>query len=170
MRVPRAHTGAARAGAARVARLAPLGLAALAGACAMLPDAAPPRHGYAGPQPIAARVITLDAHCEQTEDDGFRELARLRIDRDVVQSLSWELWVGRRGGCRFERDDFEQTQRAPHIELLARDGTGCKLMVWQEPRRVTLAHAGCESRCTPGVYDRAWPVMFDPGSGRCARN
>lgn len=152
------------------ARVAALLLGTLAGACTMLPSAPPTRDAFTRPPPIAARVITLDAHCDQTEDDGFRELARLRIDRDVVQSLSWELWVGKRGGCRFERDDFEQTQRAPHIEMRARDRSGCKLMVWQEPRRVTLAHVGCEARCTPGVYDRAWPVMFDPGSGRCARN
>ncbi len=146
-------------------------LAAFAAGCSVLPGPAPAtRDGLARPAPIAARVITLDAHCDQTEADGFRELARLRIERDVVQSLSWELWVGKNGGCRFERGDFEQTQRAPHIEMLARDGTGCRLMVWQEPRRVTLAHAGCEARCTPGVYERAWPVMFDPGSGRCARN
>ncbi len=154
----------------RSACVAALVLGTLVGACTMPPGTSPPRDSYTRPTPIAARVITLDAHCEQTEDDGFRELARLRIDRDVVQSLSWELWVGKKGGCRFEREDFEQTQRAPHIEMRARDGSGCRLMVWQEPRRVTLAHAGCETRCTPGVYDRAWPVMFDPGSGRCARN
>lgn len=156
-----------RAAAAALAAL----LAAVAAGCSVLPGpASSTRDGLVRPAPIAARVITLDAHCEQTEADGYRELARLRIDRDVIQSLSWELWVGKSGGCRFERGDFEQTQRTPHIEMRARDGTGCKLMVWQEPRRVTLAHAGCEARCTPGVYDRAWPVMFDPGSGSCARN
>jgi hypothetical protein len=82
----------------RPARVAALLLGTLVGACTMLPSASPTRDTFTRPPPIAARVITLDAHCEQTEDDGFRELARLRIDRDVVQSLSWELWVGKRGG------------------------------------------------------------------------
>jgi len=40
--------------------------------------------------------------------------------------------------------------------------------VYQDPRRVTLGHAGCERRCTNGVHDQAWPVMFDPRSGGCA--
>ncbi|MCY1293890.1 hypothetical protein D9M70_431630 [compost metagenome] len=48
------------------------------------------------------------------------------------------------------------------------EDSGCKLMVWQDPRRVTLAHANCQQRCTPGIYEQAWPVMFEPGSGGCA--
>jgi hypothetical protein len=83
--------------------------------------------------------------------------------------MSWQLWVGRRGSCRFEHADFRQVRSRPHIELLARDGSGCKLMVWQDPRRITLAHAGCQRRWSGGIYDQAWPVMFDPRSGACAR-
>ena len=88
---------------------------------------------------------------------------------NVVQALSWRLWVGSRGSCSFEQSEFRQTRLRPHIELAARDGSGCKLMVWQEPRRVTLAHAGCERHCTPGIYEQAMPVMFDPATGGCAR-
>lgn len=121
------------------------------------------------PAPIAARAINLQGQCAQTEEDGFREQATLQVRDNVVQALAWQLWVGKRGSCRFEQAEFSQTRNAPHIELLARDGSGCKLMIWQDPRRVTLAHAGCERRCTPGIYDQAWPVMFDPDTGRCAR-
>ena len=35
-------------------------------------------------------------------------------------------------------------------------------------RRVTLAHNHCETHCTPGIYEQAWPVLFDPKSGACA--
>jgi hypothetical protein len=56
----------------------------------------------------------------------------------------------------------------PSIELAERAAGKCKLMVWQAPGRVTLAHAGCERFCTPGIVDQAWPVMFDPRSGACA--
>lgn len=144
-----------------------LGLLWLAG-CAMLPDAVRPG-APARPTPIPDRAIDLNGRCAQTEEDGFREDATLRVRDNVVQSLSWRLWVGSRGSCSFDQAEFRQTRLRPHVELLARDGSGCKLMVWQDPRRVTLAHAGCERRCTAGIYEQAMPVMFDPATGGCAR-
>ncbi len=126
--------------------------------------------GCAGPRPapIADRPIDLTGRCEQTEEDGFREAARLDVRDSRVEALSWQLWVGRRGSCRFELADFRQIRSRPSIALAALDGSRCTLMVWQEPRRVTLAHAGCEARCTAGIYEEAWPVMFDPRTGGCA--
>jgi len=119
------------------------------------------------PTPIAYRPITIVAHCAQREEDGFREDARLTVDDNRVRALDWQLWVGAQGTCRFALADFRQTREKPHVELVAKDGSGCKLMVWQEPGRVTLAHTDCESRCTPGIYGEAWPVSFDP-AGACA--
>jgi hypothetical protein len=118
--------------------------------------------------PIPDRPIHLDAACAQLEADGFREQARLRVAHNRVEELSWQLWVGQRGSCRFELAEFSQVRRRPSVELVANDGSGCKLMIWQDPSKVTLAHAGCERRCTPGIYEDAWPVMFDPATGRCS--
>ena len=140
-----------------------LGLAVLAG-CSLAPG------GPSRPAPpIADRPIQLAGRCAQTEEDGFREQATLTVRDNVVQALSWRLWVGNRGSCSFDHSEFRQTRLRPHVELAARDGSGCRLMIWQEPRRVTLAHAGCERRCTPGIYEQAMPVMFDPATGGCAR-
>lgn len=139
--------------------------AALAGglaACIPLPR-------IGGPSPIPDRDIDLTADCRRTEEDGFREDAQLRVSDNTVQQLSWKLWVGNRGQCRFDMAEFRQTRRKPHIEMASRDGSACKLLIWQEPRRVTLAHVNCERRCTPGIYEEAWPVMFDPAGGGCAR-
>lgn len=132
------------------------------------PDPARPG-GARPPAPIADRPINLQGQCAQTEEDGFREQATLQVRDNQVQALSWQLWVGRRGSCRFEMSEFRQTKARPHIEMQATDGSACRLMVWQDPRRITLAHAACEKRCTGGIYEQAWPVMFDPGTGRCAR-
>jgi hypothetical protein len=120
------------------------------------------------PTPIAYHPITINAHCVQREEDGFREDARLSVDDNRVRAIDWQLWVGARGSCHFKLDEFRQTREKPQIELLAKDGGGCKLFVWQEPGRVTLAHVGCEARCTAGIYEEAWPVLFDPSSGKCA--
>lgn len=151
--------------APRAAIAALLPLLAVLGACGALVPGAPPGR----PTPIADRPIDLDGVCVQTEEDGFRENARLVVRNNQVQALSWQIQIGRRGSCNFELGGFRQTKSRPHVELVARDGGGCRLMVWQEPRRITLAHAGCANRCTPGVYEQAWPVMFDPATGRCAR-
>ncbi|MGE0314658.1 MAG: hypothetical protein AB7P21_23825 [Lautropia sp.] len=121
------------------------------------------------PQPVPQRGgLSLAGHCEQREDDGFRENASLNVRGGVVQSLAWQLWVGKRGSCRFDYADFTQTKQSPHIEMTARDGSGCRLLIYQDRRRVTLAHAACQRRCTGAIYDEAWPVMFDPATGRCA--
>ena len=140
----------------------PVAIVLALGACSTGPSAV-------RPTPIADRAIDLNGECQQSDADGFREQATLRVRDNAVQSLSWRLWVGKRGSCRFEQADFRQTKWRPHIEMAARDGSGCRLLVWQDPRRVTLAHNGCERRCTPGIYEQAWPVMFDPRSGGCAR-
>lgn len=153
--------GGVRAGSAPVAVL--VALAALVAVLAMAGCA-----GGGRPKPIADRAIDLSGRCVQTEEDGFREDARLVVRANRVEALRWQIWVGRRGSCRFDLAEFTQVRSRPSIELAARDGSACKLMVWQEPRRVTLAHAGCEARCTGGIYEEAWPVMFDPRDGRCA--
>ncbi len=133
------------------------------------PSRAPAPSQDGKPAPIPDRPITLNGQCTQTEEDGYREQATLKVTDNEVKEVSWQLWVGKRGSCRFAQGDFSQTRRRPHIEMAARDGSGCKLMVWQEPRRITLAHAGCEQRCTKGIYDQAWPVMFDPVTGSCSK-
>lgn len=119
--------------------------------------------------PIADRPINVVGQCHQTEEDGFREQANLRVEQNQVRELNWKLWVGKRGQCTFDGSEFTQSQSRPHIELLAKDGSGCKLMIWQTPQRVTLAHANCQRRCSAGIYDDAWPVMFHPQTGACAR-
>jgi hypothetical protein len=166
--------------AKRLSRPALLALLAVLGACGVLPPAAPPsgpatapapgaRPVPSRPAPIADRPINLDGYCNETEDDGFHENARLVVRANQVQTMTWQMRIGKRGTCSFDLGTFRQTQSRPHIELLERDGSGCKVMIWQDPRRITMGHAGCEKHCTPGVYDKAWPVMFEPATGRCAR-
>lgn len=122
---------------------------------------------FSRPTPIAYREINLSGYCSQTDEDGFREQATLRVAANQVQTLDWRLWVGNRGSCHFNLADFHQTQWRPSIELRANRGN-CKLLIWQDPGNVTIGHANCESYCTPGIYENAWPVSFDPRSGVCA--
>lgn len=120
-------------------------------------------------RPLPEQTIDLSGRCDQTEEDGFREQARLQVQANQVRALSWRIDVGRRGSCQFELDDFRQVRSRPSIELVERAGGSCRLMVWQVPGRVTLAHVGCDHHCTPGIYEQAWPVMFDVPGGDCAK-
>jgi hypothetical protein len=153
---------------ARAARRLAAGLAvALVAGCGAVGDR--PGTG-AGRTPIADQRIELAGRCNQVDVDGFGENAVLDVSNNQVTALRWTIRVGKRGTCTFNGDDFRQVKSRPHIELVSRDGSGCKLMVWQDPRRVTLGHAGCERWCSPRtIYDKAWPVMFDPRTGGCAK-
>ncbi|MFS8975968.1 hypothetical protein [Cupriavidus necator] len=130
-------------------------------------EAPPPRKAPRA-TPITPKTINIVATCKRTEEDGFREDAQMDVRANEVRALKWKLWVSRRGSCEFNLSDFRQVAATPHIELQAIDGSQCKLLVWQDPRRVTLAHARCEKHCTPGIYEQAWPVLFDPNNGKCA--
>jgi hypothetical protein len=157
-RVPPARTGIA--GPAGVASKA----LALAGMVLTLASCSLP---IGRPTPIAYREINLSGYCSQTDDDGFREQATLKVSANQVQTLDWRLWVGNRGSCHFNLADFHQTKWRPSIELRANRGN-CQLLIWQDPGNVTIGHANCEAYCTPGIYQNAWPVSFDPRSGICA--
>jgi hypothetical protein len=122
----------------------------------------------APPSPIADQKIDLAGSCTQTEEDGYREQATLTVRDNQVQSMSWQLWVGKKGTCKFDFADFAQIKTRPSIELSARNGSGCKLVIYQDPRRVTLGFADCQKYCTGKIYDEAYPVMFDPKTGACA--
>ncbi|VVE69928.1 lipoprotein [Pandoraea anapnoica] len=124
---------------------------------------------FSRPTPIAYREVNLSGYCSQTDEDGFREQATLKVQGNAVQALDWRLWVGSRGSCHFNLANFHQTQWKPSIELRANSGS-CKLLIWQDPGNVTIGHANCEAYCTGDVYDNAWPVSFDPQSGMCARD
>ncbi|MDO4681300.1 MAG: hypothetical protein Q4B17_00730 [Lautropia sp.] len=125
------------------------------------------------PAPVATPALkNFSGQCRQVEEDGFAENARLNIVNGQVRALDWHIKVKRKGQCQFNLHDFQQTRQAPHIELKAL-GRGrraaCKLMVYQESRRVTLAHNGCEAFCSKAdLAEEAWPVMFNPRTGGCA--
>ena len=139
--------------------------AGLALAGVLLAGCAGPRGGLA---PIADRPIQLDARCQSIGQTGLRESSRLLVQASSVGELSWAIDGEARGHCRFDLEAFRQTRARPHIELVARDGSGCTLMIWRDPRHITLSHAGCERRCSAALLADALPVLFDPERGSCA--
>ncbi len=118
--------------------------------------------------PIADRPIDLDARCRSIGQTGLRESSRLAVRASEVRELSWQIDGGPRGQCHFELDQFRQVRARPHIELLSRDGSGCKLMIWRDPRHIALSHAGCERICNGALLSDALPVLFDLDRGHCA--
>lgn len=121
-----------------------------------------------GLRPIADRPITLDARCEGRGQTGLAESSRLKVTASRVEALTWRIDGSSRGRCEFELADFDQRRARPHIELAARDGSGCRLMIWRDPRHITLSHAGCERVCPSALLSDALPILFDPARGGCA--
>ncbi|MDO4905353.1 MAG: hypothetical protein Q4A16_07375 [Lautropia sp.] len=148
----------------------------LMAACTALPERTRPQRTTPSTtlpgKPAAPSIADFSGHCQQKEIDGFTEDARLQISGGQVQMLDWSIKVGRKGQCRFDLADFRQTRNSPHIELQAVSAgqrSSCKLLVYGEPRRLTLAHRGCDAFCSKkGLSEEAWPVMFNPTTGRCA--
>lgn len=138
--------------------------------CGGLPERKSPRPSSGRAPVVAPDGINLVGVCRQKEIDGFQEDASIRVRDGRVENLSWQMKIGRKGSCRFNGNDFRQTKFKPTVELKAKDGSGCRLLMWADPRRITLAHNRCTKFCTAGVYGKAWPVMFDPGTGGCADN
>jgi len=119
-------------------------------------------------RPIADRPITLDARCDGKGQTGLAESSRLKVTTSRVDALAWRIDGGPRGQCAFDLADFDQRRARPHIELVARNGSGCRLMIWRDPRHITLSHAGCERVCPAGLLTDALPILFDPARGGCA--
>ena len=134
------------------------------------PPVTAPQPATRGLPSQGAALQNFAGSCHQKDIDGFAEDADLRVQGGQVTALTWRAKAGRKGQCSFDLRDFNQVKNGPHIELASRSRGACKLMIYQEPRRVTLAHANCQSFCSPrSVADEAWPVMFNPQTGRCAR-
>jgi hypothetical protein len=116
---------------------------------------------------LASSGFIRDRKCVAEIEHCFAQARENRLKvREIA--LVWRIDGGSRGRCQFDFVDFEQRQARPHIELVARKASGCKLMIWRDPRHVTLSHAGCERVCPAAVLSDALPIIFDPASGGCA--
>ena len=113
-----------------------------------------------------SQPITLNAACEQREEDGYMDKITLNIRNNVVEKLDWTS-NPRQGKCHFELKDFNQVATQPQTDLQSRFDKKCHIYVWQDARYVTVSTNNCAKVCD--VNDQLLPVLLDPKTGGCSK-
>lgn len=110
--------------------------------------------------------VTINASCEQREEDGYYDKITVSVNQNVVQSLDW-LSNPRQGKCLFQLKDFTQIATQPQADLQSRKNKKCHIYVWQDARFVTVSTNNCAKVCA--VNDHVLPILLDPQTGGCSK-
>ncbi|KAA3653116.1 MAG: hypothetical protein DWQ11_09245 [Proteobacteria bacterium] len=116
---------------------------------------------------MSAEPIELAMRCAARDERRHTVQADVEVRDGRVRYLRARV-AQPRGACEFALPDFEQTRVLPSIELLARDGSGCRLLLWEQGPQVVLGYDNCAQYCQPQtVFSDALPILFDLRVGRC---
>ena len=113
-----------------------------------------------------SKPVTLNAACEQREEDGYYDKITLEVHQNVVQHLDW-LRNPRQGKCHFQLKDFTQVATQPQTDLQSRKDKKCHIYIWQDARFVTVSTLNCAKVCA--VNDRVLPILLDPHTDGCSK-
>jgi hypothetical protein len=97
---------------------------------------------------------------------GYGGRLNLDVKNAAVKRFDAQVNIPKRGTCRFQLRDFEQTQTAP-VQLTSNQ-TGCKVHMWEQADQVTVAFRDCRSECSGDSVDYLWPILVDNRKGRCS--
>ena len=156
-------------------RLLGIGLIVLAASCATPPPPPPPppppKEKPAPPPPPRkvekpkAKRLNLANECRFKNITGYNGDAKLDVAESRVRHFQAKVNIPRRGRCRFEHKDFKQVRYAPHVELAS--DNGCKIRMWEQGRKFTVAFADCKRHCSGSAADYLWPILMDKPTGKC---
>ena len=118
--------------------------------------------------PIPDRPLNVRTRCNFRDHTGYRGRLDLRVDDSAVKRLSAEINVPRQGSCRFEMKDFLQADKRLAVLAATREQDECKVRIWQQEGRVTVAFRDCSSYCSGESFDYVWPILVDTGTGKCS--
>lgn len=118
--------------------------------------------------PIPDQPLNVRTRCNFRDHTGYRGRLDLRVDDSDIKRLSAEIKVPRQGSCRFEMKDFAQADRRLAVLATTRAADECKVRIWQQEGRVTVAFRDCRSYCSGETFDYVWPILVDTGTGKCS--
>lgn len=119
------------------------------------------------PGPIPTRPISVAATCKFRDETGYAGEMNLKVESARVQVFSASVYVPRHGVCRFDLKSFRQTKLLPTVELTHLE-TSCKVRVWEQGMRVTVAFDSCRMMCSGNAWPYLWPILADRTDGSCA--
>ncbi|MCB1889388.1 MAG: hypothetical protein KDH20_17405, partial [Rhodocyclaceae bacterium] len=111
------------------------------------------------------KKLDLAHECRFKNVTGYNGDAKVHVAGSKVSHFAAHVNIPRRGRCNFEHADFKQVREAPHVELASNNG--CKVRMWEQGRKFTVAFADCNKHCSGSAADYLWPILVDKPSGKC---
>jgi hypothetical protein len=118
-------------------------------------------------KPLPVRPLNARASCSFKDETGYRGRLRLDVKDAAVKRLEASVDVPKRGSCRFKLADFQQTDSLPAVVLAARNGD-CRIRLWEQEEKVTVAFRDCRAECSGDSVDYLWPILVDNRKGSCS--
>ena len=118
-------------------------------------------------KPIPDKPLDVRTKCGFHDVAGGRGTMDLQVTKAEVRRFVAEVNIPRRGLCRFDMKDFQQTARLPNV-VLTDETSGCVVRMWEQEKGVTVAFNACPEKCSGDAFSYLWPIMVDTKSGRCS--
>jgi hypothetical protein len=126
----------------------------------------PPPVSRTKPGPIPVKPLNVKADCSFRDETGYQGAMKLDVTNAQVRRFEASVDIPRRGNCRFDLKDFQQTGAMPSI-VLKSQGSRCVVRMWEQGRRVTVAFDSCNDMCTGDAFTYLWPFLADAHNGSC---
>lgn len=117
------------------------------------------------PQPT--RPLNARAKCAGKDGIGNPTRLDLMVKEAEVKSFAAQVTMKAHGTCRFDLQDFEQTEKMPQPLLMHKRESGCSVRMWEQGPRVMIAFNGCPKSCEGDAFSYLWPIMVEAKTGRC---
>lgn len=121
--------------------------------------------------PMPDQALNVRTKCTFRDEIGTRGKMDLQVKNAEVQRFTAEVNIPKRGICRFDMKDFQQTGTLPTVQL-ADAASGCSVRMWAQElgreKSVTVAFTGCQAQCSGDSFSYLWPILVDTRNGRCS--
>ncbi|MDP1526965.1 MAG: hypothetical protein Q8M20_14215 [Rhodocyclaceae bacterium] len=118
-------------------------------------------------KPIKTRPLNAKASCGFRDPSGYRGRLKLDVKEASVNRFEASVDVPKKGSCSFNLKDFQQTDHLPNVVLAAKKGD-CKVSLWEQEHRVTVAFRDCRAECSGNSVEYLWPILVDNQKGSCS--
>ncbi|HMV19645.1 MAG: hypothetical protein JNK96_14280 [Betaproteobacteria bacterium] len=118
-------------------------------------------------KPMPVRPLNVKSQCSHRDAVGTQTRLNLLVKEAQVKTFSAQVIIPKRGVCRFDLKNFQQTATLPQALLKAKDGSNCSVRLWEQGREVTIAFNSCSKACEGEAFNYLWPILVDAKTGRC---
>ena len=118
-------------------------------------------------KPIPDKALEVRTKCSFRDVGGGRGSMDLQVSKAEVKRFVAEVNIPRRGLCRFDMKDFQQTSKLPNV-VLTDEGSGCVVRMWEQEKGITVSFNACQAKCGGDAFSYLWPILVDRRSGRCS--